>query len=112
MTDFPEFIHNMPALDVPFPDDIVETSAARCDQGVVVFFSFHQDVDLPAHSHGPQWGTVIVGQVSLTIDGTTTAYGSGESYYIPSGVEHAVHVTAGSRCIDVFEEPDRYPLRG
>lgn len=107
----PEFFHDMPALDLPFPETVVSSHAVRSDAGLVVFFRFHQDVTLPPHSHGPQWGTVIEGEVALTIDAVTRHYGPGQSYDIARGVEHAVAVKAGSVVIDVFAEPDRYPLR-
>ncbi|MCC1491227.1 cupin domain-containing protein [Cognatishimia sp. F0-27] len=109
--DFPDFIQTMPALDVPFDDTVVKTNAIRSDAGLVVFFTFFQDVSLPPHAHGPQWGTVVEGEIALTIDGTRTVYGPGQSYDIPGGVEHAVAVKAGTKAIDVFAEADRYPLR-
>jgi len=49
--------------------------------------------------------------VTLTIDGETRRYGPGESYDIPSSVEHGVQVKAGTVAIDVFAEADRYRLK-
>lgn len=108
---FADFFSAFDALDIPFPDEVVTTRAIRSDHGLAVFFTFHQDARLPPHSHGGQWGTVVAGSVILTIDGITRRYGPGESYDIPAGTVHAVEVSAGTRAIDVFEEPDRYPLR-
>ena len=110
--DYPDFIKAFPSLDVPFPEDVVQTRVIRSDAGLVVFFDFFQDVDLPPHSHKGQWGTVLEGQIELTIDGETRAYRPGETYNIQSGVTHGVHVKAGTKAIDVFEEPDRYPIKG
>lgn len=107
----PTFFDAMPALDLPFPDTVVSSHASRTDAGLVVFFRFHQDVTLPAHSHGHQWGMVIEGEVALTIDGATRRYAPGETYDIPAGVVHAVGVKAGTIALDVFAEPDRYPLK-
>lgn len=107
----PDFFDAMPALDVPFPETVVASHAVRSEAGLVVFFHFHQDFSLPPHSHGPQWGTVVVGEVALTIDGQTRRHGSGMSYDIPADVEHAVAVKAGTIAIDVFAEADRYPLK-
>lgn len=111
MTTLPAFFDNMPALDVPFPETIVSTHAVRSDAGLVVFFRFHQDFSLPPHAHGHQWGTVIAGEVALTIDGKTRRYRPGESYDIPAGVVHGVAVTAGTIALDVFAEADRYRLK-
>lgn len=109
--DYPDFIQAFPALDVPFPDDVVRTRVIRSDSGLVVFFDFLKDVVLPPHSHKGQWGTVIEGEIELTIGGVTRVYRPGESYDIASGVEHGARVKAGTKVIDAFEEPDRYPIR-
>jgi quercetin dioxygenase-like cupin family protein len=109
--EFPAFIRAFPGLDVPFSPEQVQIHALRSDDGLVVFFDFLQDVTLPAHAHKGQWGTVIAGQIELTIDGVTQGYRPGESYDIPAGTVHAVRIKAGTKAIDVFEEPDRYPLR-
>jgi quercetin dioxygenase-like cupin family protein len=108
---FPEFMQAFPALDVPFPEDVVQSSAVRSDAGLVVFFTFLKDMELPPHAHKAQWGTVIEGELILTIGGETRTYRPGDSYLIPAGVEHGAKVKAGSKVIDVFEETDRYPLR-
>ena len=81
----PGFFNAMPALDVPFPDEVVTTRAVRSDAGLVVFFHFHQDFSLPPHAHGPQWGTVVAGEVALTIDGQTRRHGSGNEPRHPGG---------------------------
>lgn len=107
----PDFIGAMPPLDLPFPDEVVTTNALRSESGLAVFFTFHKDVDLPAHAHKGQWGTVIQGSIEQTIDGTSRIYRPGESYFIPSGTVHAVKIPAGTVALDIFEEPDRYRLR-
>ncbi len=108
----PGFIDGFHSLDVPFPEDVVSARAVRSDRGLVVFFTFHKDMDLPAHAHGPQWGTVLEGEITFTIGGETRVYRPGDSYDIPAGVSHSAHIPAGVKVIDVFEEADRYPLKG
>ncbi|MCT8328839.1 cupin domain-containing protein [Albidovulum sediminis] len=108
----PAFMRTFPALDLPFPDDTVRTSAVRSEAGLVVFFTFLKDFDLPPHSHGAQWGSVIEGGIEFTIGGVTRRYGPGDSYDIPAGTVHSARISAGTVAVDVFEEPDRYPLRG
>ncbi len=108
---YPAFIAAFPALDLPLPETAVKAHAIRSDQGLVVFFEFLEDVTLPPHSYLAQWGILVSGEVSITIDGVRTTYRPGEAWDLASGVVHAVEIKAGSRAIDVFEEPDRYPLK-
>ena len=110
--NFPNFIMAFPPIDVPFPEDVVQTRAIQSDAGLVVFFTFLQDMELPMHAHGAQWGTVVEGGIELTIGGKTRNYGPGDSYSIPAGVEHGALIKAGTKVIDVFEEADRYPIKG
>jgi quercetin dioxygenase-like cupin family protein len=108
---FPEFIKTLPGIAVPFPADVVQTAAVRSDDALVVFFTFLQDMILPTHAHGAQWGTVVEGEIEFTIGGETRTCRPGDSYHIPPGVEHGAIIKAGTRVIDVFEEADRYPLQ-
>jgi quercetin dioxygenase-like cupin family protein len=108
---YPDFIDAFPSIDVPFPDDVVRTSVVRADNGLVVFFTFLKDMNLPLHAHGAQWGTVLEGEIELTIGEDTRTYRPGDTYTIPAGVEHGGTIKAGTRAIDVFEEADRYPIR-
>jgi quercetin dioxygenase-like cupin family protein len=107
----PEFITSLPEIELPFPPTVVKTSALKSDKGLLVFFQILEDVDLPPHSHKAQWGTVIDGQIELTIGGETRTYGPGDSYNIPARVVHSGKLPAGSKIIDFFEEPDRYKLK-
>ncbi len=109
---YPDFICAFPSIDVPFPEDVVQTAVIKSAAGLVAFFTFLKDMELPAHSHGAQWGTVIEGEIEFTIGGETKIYRPGDSYSIPSGVEHGAMIKAGTRVIDVFEEADRYPIKG
>lgn len=108
--EFPTFITALPGLDIPFPTDVVQANAVASPEGLVVFFTFLQDMDLPPHAHGAQWGTVIAGQIELTIGEETAIRRPGDSYTIPAGVLHSARITAGTRVIDVFEEADRYTV--
>lgn len=108
---YPDFMQAFPGIDVPFPEDVVQTAVIRSDAGLVAFFTFLKELELPPHSHGAQWGTVIEGEIEFTIGGETKTYRPGDSYSIPAGVEHGAIIKAGTRVIDVFEEPDRYKLK-
>lgn len=109
---FPPFFEDLPELDVPFDPSVVTTRAIASPQGLAVFFDIHVDTSIPPHSHGDQWGTVLAGELHLTMDGETRIYRPGETYYIPAGTEHAAALPAGSQILDVFAEADRYPLKG
>ena len=109
--EFPEIITGLPEIELPFAPTAVKTSALKSDKGLLVFFQILKDIDLPAHSHKGQWGTVIDGQIELTIGGETRTYGPGDSYNIPAGVVHSGRLPAGAKIIDFFEEPDRYKLK-
>ncbi len=109
---YPDFITAFPSIDVPFPDDVVQTAVVKSEHGLVAFFTFLKDMELPTHAHGAQWGTVVEGEIELTIGGETKIYKAGDSYSIPAGVEHGALIKAGTRVIDAFEEADRYALKG
>jgi len=109
--DLPDMITRLPEADLPFPPTAVKTNVLQSEHGQLVFFQILQDVVIPAHSHKAQWGTVLEGEVEVTIGGETRKYGAGSSYYIPAGVTHSASAPAGAKVIDFFEEPDRYKLK-
>src|SRR6202140_5774746 len=100
--ELPEIITRLPEAEVPFPSTKVKTSLLQSERGQLVFFQILKDVDLPAHSHKSQWGTVLEGQIELTIGGETRMYGPGGSYYIPAGGVHSGRLLAGAKIIDFF----------
>jgi len=109
--ELPEIITRLPEADLPFPSTSVKTSVLQSERGQLVFFEILKDVEIPPHSHKGQWGTVLEGQIELTVGGETRKAGPGNSYYIPAGVVHGARIPAGSKIIEFFEEPDRYRLK-
>lgn len=109
--NLPEIITRLPEADLPFPSSTVKTSVLQSDRGQLVFFQILKDVELPAHSHKGQWGTVLEGRVELTMGGKTSIHAPGSSYYIPAGVVHGARIPAGTKIIEFFEEPDRYRVK-
>jgi len=109
--DFPEIITRLPEAELPLPPSKVRTHVLPSDRGQLVFFHVLEDVEIPPHSHKAQWGTVLEGEVEVTIGGETRLYKPGVTYFIPSGVVHSAKARAGAKIMDFFEEPDRYPLR-
>jgi quercetin dioxygenase-like cupin family protein len=109
--DYPDFMRGFPSLDIPYPEEVVSTNVIRSDAGLVVFFTVHQDVEIPEHSHGHQWGALFAGQIKLTVDGQTRNCNAGDTWDIPAGTLHSATLFAGSRLMDVFAEPNRYPIK-
>ena len=109
--EYPEFMRGFPQLDLPFREDVVSTNAILSGAGLVVFFTIHKDVEIPEHSHGPQWGALFEGRVELTVNGKTRICSPGDTWDISAGVPHSARIQAGSRLMDIFAEPDRYPVR-
>ena len=109
--ELPEIVTRLPEIELPFLPTAVKTNALKSDQGLMVFFHILDDVELPAHSHKAQRGTVLDGEIELTIGGEARTYRPGDSYDIPAGVVHSGKLPAGAKILDFFEEPDRYRLK-
>jgi quercetin dioxygenase-like cupin family protein len=67
----------------------------------VVDLDAHSIVPLHSHPH-EQCGTVISGEMQLTIGQETRLLKPGDSYIIPGGVEHMATVQEPARVLDVF----------
>jgi quercetin dioxygenase-like cupin family protein len=80
--------------------------------GQVLFLETDQEVQLPLHTHGDQWGFVVSGAMELTIGGRTRTFTRGDSYFIPAGTPHGGKLQAGFRAMDYFADPERYKPRG
>ncbi|OGA35142.1 MAG: cupin [Betaproteobacteria bacterium RIFCSPLOWO2_12_FULL_62_13b] len=109
--ELPEIITRLPEAELPFPPTTVKANVLQSEHGQLVFFQMLKDVELPAHSHKAQWGTVLEGLVEVTISGETRMHAPGSCYYIPAGVVHSARIPAGAKVMDFFEEPDRYRLK-
>lgn len=106
---YPEMITSWPEADIPFPGIRGWLSQAADHQ--IVFFDIKPVGVVPPHSHGAQWGVVLEGEMELTIGGDTHKYRSGDTYYIPDGVEHSAMFLSQVRVIDVFADRDRYKTK-
>ncbi len=109
MMEYSDLITRLPLADLPFSG--ADGYMLRSERGLAVFFHFKEETALPPHSHGAQWGTVLAGEIELTIGGVTRTYRPGESYSIRPGEVHSGHIPAGVRLLDVFEEKDRFQER-
>jgi quercetin dioxygenase-like cupin family protein len=103
---YPEIIRNLPEADIPFKG--VHGWISQAEDHQVVFFDIEPIGKVAEHSHGPQWGIVIEGEMKLTIGGKTNTYKKGDCYFIPGGVVHSAEFKCRSRLLDFFADRDRY----
>jgi quercetin dioxygenase-like cupin family protein len=104
--EFPEFIRNLPEVDVPFPG--VSGHLLQGTGQQVAFLQFAEEVDVPEHHHNAQWELVVDGMVELRMGGESRTYRAGDSFYIPAGTPHGAKVHAGYRAVVFFDQADRY----
>lgn len=109
MNPFAAWIRELPEVQTPF--DGLDGRLLSSPHGQAVFFRAVEDVEVPPHSHGAQWGIVVAGRLELTVGGETGIYEPGDTYDIGGGEEHSARLEAGSCVIDVFRDPDRYESR-
>ncbi|MHB8054082.1 MAG: cupin domain-containing protein [Candidatus Aminicenantales bacterium] len=106
---YPDLILGLPEVDIP-----LSGICGRLIQGKraqAVFFDIAAGSRVPPHSHCAQWGLVIEGEMSLTIDGTARVYRRGDRYFIPTGVVHAAEFHTRVFVLDVFDDGARYKAK-
>lgn len=106
MTGFPEIVRNLPIADAPFKD--ITLWLLQGPTASLIFVEASAPSEVPMHSHGAQWGVVVAGELVLTVGAETRTYHAGHEYSIPAGVPHAGKLSAGTRVIDFFDDPNRY----
>lgn len=106
---FPEIISNLPEADISR-----EECAAYLLQGEsqqIIFMSYDKELDVPEHSHEAQWGAVLDGQIEMTIEGKTTIFIKGDTYFIPKGAKHSAKIFKGYKAVTLFDQKDRYKAK-
>ena len=106
---YPEFIRNMPEVDVPVEG--VRGWLLENDRQQIVFFEIKPEAVVPPHSHCAQWGIMLEGEMDLTISGNTIRVKRGDRYFIPEGAEHSAKFNSPVSVIDIFDAPDRYKCK-
>ena len=109
MKPFAAWIQDLPEVQTPFGG--LDGRLLSSPDGQTVFFRADEEVEVPPHSHGAQWGIVVAGRLKLTINGETKTYEAGDTYDIGAGEEHSARLEEGSCVIDVFQDSDRYESR-
>jgi quercetin dioxygenase-like cupin family protein len=110
MERFPDFVTGLPELELPFEG--VSGHLLQGERQQVVFVHFHQDTEVPEHSHRAQWEIAVAGEVRLRMAGEERTIRAGENFFIPEGVEHGASVRAGYRAVIIFDQADRYRAKG
>jgi len=103
---FPDLIKNLPEADIPFEG--VKGWISQSSDHQIVFLELDAIGKVAEHKHGAQWGTVVEGEMELTIGDDTKTYKKGDSYFIPEGVIHSAVFTKKTLVIDFFADKDRY----
>lgn len=102
----PAQIKKLPKANIPLSG--VEAYISQGENHQILFMEFNEDVHVPEHSHGAQWGVVLSGKIELIVNGESNIYVKGDQYYIPKGVVHSAKIFAGYSDISFFDEKDRY----
>lgn len=104
---YPKVITDLPEAEIPFAG--VRGWIAQGEDHQLLFFDMESTAVVPEHSHGyAQWGTVLEGEMELSIGGKARVYRRGEDYTIPAGVKHSARFLTRSRVMDFFQEKARY----
>ncbi|UCD17891.1 MAG: cupin domain-containing protein [Candidatus Zixiibacteriota bacterium] len=106
---YPDFIRNLPEVDVPVKG--VRGWLLESGRQQVVFFEIRPEAIVPPHSHCAQWGVMLEGEMDLTIAGDTFRVRKGDHYFIPEATEHSATFLSPVSVIDIFDAPDRYKRR-
>ncbi|MBU8871120.1 MAG: hypothetical protein KOO60_09700 [Gemmatimonadales bacterium] len=104
----PPEILTLPKVEIPV--DGVTGFCLRDDEKQVVFFVFEEGVSFPDHSHCDQRGMVIVGEMTMEINGETNLYQAGEKYEVPEGAVHRANFSERTILIDMSDAPNRYTM--
>jgi len=86
------------------PAEGIEVRIIHGERMTVAFFAIAAGARIPEHAHPhEQIGTVLKGQMELTIAGEKRAVSPGGAYHIPSGVTHAGLCLEGpAEVIEIF----------
>ncbi|PKL44938.1 MAG: cupin domain-containing protein [Candidatus Riflebacteria bacterium HGW-Riflebacteria-2] len=69
----------------------------------VMHWNFDDKAALPSHHHAAvQFGYIIKGAFQIDIGGEKALLKAGDSYFVPSNVEHAFVAVGETEAIDVF----------
>jgi quercetin dioxygenase-like cupin family protein len=105
---FPDFIAALPRPDSPLA---INARIVPSDHALTMFYEVDEELSVPEHAHGAQWGVVLDGSMLMTIGSDSRVYRRGDTYFVPAGVTHRTVIYPGYRGIDVFADAHRYTPR-
>lgn len=87
----------------PTPDGNKRRIAVYTDDLMLVEFAFEKGGEGWLHSHPHVQSSYIAeGSFAVTIDGRTETLNTGDSFIVPSGLEHGVKALEKGRLVDCF----------
>ena len=104
--EFPDFVRGFPR---PRGDVALDAHLSVGEHGLVMFYeAADEEIVVPEHVHGSQWGIVLSGTVRILVGDELFVCHRGDTYTVPAGVPHTTWVEPGTRGLDIFQEHDRY----
>ncbi len=107
--DFPDLITGLPQADIPFKG--VRGWILQGDDQQIVFMDIAPIGKVDEHTHSAQFGVLLDGEMSLTVNGKTTRHKKGDSYFIPEHVPHSAVFHTQVKVMDMFNEKERYKVK-
>ncbi len=87
ITSFPAKIQNLEPYSERF--QAFRLAASGCD---VLFATYPAGTKLEPHSHETDnWGVILKGEMSITIDQKTVRFGPGDWYHVPAYKVHSAY---------------------
>ena len=107
--EYPKMITDLPEADIPYEG--VRGWLMQSDTQQLVFMDIDPIGGVPEHSHEAQFGVVLEGEMTLTVEGMSTRYKKGDTYAIPAGAVHSAEFHTAVKVIDMFNEPARFKAK-
>lgn len=100
------FITPKDAEQVEMREGVYRRTMGITDEVMLCEFFLEREAIVPPHSHmNDQVGYIVYGKLEVTIGGETRICERGDSYAVPSGVEHNARAVVDTLAIDVFSPP-------
>ncbi len=103
-------ITDLPEAVIPFEG--VKAWILQGETHQLAFMQMEAKASIPEHRHDyAEWGTIIEGEIELTIEGKTRNCKKRDEFLIPARAKHKLISSAKSRVIILFSERTRYQTK-